>query len=154
NSGAPDEGRMMEAFTLGALKEFEQPDGRARLDAALHATEFTTIDGGYTIENVMQQAMPPTTPPVPKPGQPSPGIFPPGGSSPLPPGEVPKVSSIRKIKTVTPFSLEPILTVGRLNDAIQKLPQLPPAPAPTPAQIVQVKRPNQRWVLPADPAFL
>src|SRR5262249_9604492 len=96
NSGAPDEGRMMEAFTLGALKEFEQPDGRARLDAALHATEFTTIDGGYTIENVMQQAMPPTTPPVPKAGQPSPGISPAARQGRIAPRRSPKSLQHRK----------------------------------------------------------
>jgi hypothetical protein len=154
NTGAPDEGRMMEAFTLGALKEFEQPDGRARLDAALHATEFTTIDGGYTIENAMQQAMPPTTPPVPEPGQPSPGIFP--AHPAAPPhglGTVSKVAAA-KIETPKPVSREPILKVGRLNDAIQALPQLTPPEPPTPAQIVQVKRPQQRWALPADPVFL
>jgi len=155
NSGAPDEGRMMEAFTLGALKEFEQPDGRARLDAALHATEFTTIDGGFTTENVLQQAMPPATPPVPQPGQPAPGIFPPHPVAPLHNvAATPKTVAVSKLQTPAPVSVEPRLVVGRLNDAITTLPHAAPQPPPTPAQIVQVKRPQQRWVLPADPVFL
>jgi hypothetical protein len=155
NTGAPEEGRMMEAFTLGALKELEQPDGRARLDAALHATEFTTIDGGFTLENVMQQAMPPTTPPVPQPGQPGPRIFPAHPVVPLRDlGVTAKSAAVSKVVTPKPVSLEPRPVVGRLSDAISALPHAAREPAPTPAHIVPVKRPEQRWVLPADPVFL
>ncbi|HEX3091720.1 MAG TPA: hypothetical protein VHW72_03795 [Candidatus Angelobacter sp.] len=155
NTGVPDEGRMMEAFTLGALKELEQPDGRARLDAILHATEFTAIDGGFTIENVLQQAMPPSTPPVPQPGQPGAGIFPARPVVPLQNlGAVNKVAAINKVETVKAVSLTPQPFTGRLSDAISALPRTAPQSPPTPAQIVQVKRPQQRWVLPSDPVFL
>jgi len=40
------EDRMLEAFQTGLLSEIDHPDGRARLDARLHADGFRAIAGG------------------------------------------------------------------------------------------------------------
>jgi hypothetical protein len=40
------EDRMLEAFQIGLLSEIDHPDGRARLDARLHADGFRAIAGG------------------------------------------------------------------------------------------------------------
>ena len=40
------EDRMLEAFQIGLLSEIDHPDGRARLDARLHADGFRAVAGG------------------------------------------------------------------------------------------------------------
>lgn len=71
----PDEARILEGFLLGSLSDLEQPDGRARLDALLQATSFSSLDGGYTTETINIPAMPDTPPTLPSPVQPGPGVF-------------------------------------------------------------------------------
>lgn len=75
HNNRPDEARILEGFLLSSLADLEQPDGRARLDALLQATAFSSMDGGYTTETINIPAMPDTPPPLPKPVQPGPGVF-------------------------------------------------------------------------------
>ena len=42
----PGEERALEAFQLGALHELDEPDGPARIEAALHASAFGALSGG------------------------------------------------------------------------------------------------------------
>ncbi len=181
DDNSPDDGNLFEAFSLGALAEFEQPDGRARLDDALHGTEFSTIDGGYTIETVTTQSMPPMNPPVGAPVTPDPGIFASstpaatGSSSSSPGAKSAPLHSARtigvgpgKFQSAGQFvqaqqflspevSAESNIIQGHLGAAISGLNSGANAPPPTPqtpAHPVDVKRPLPRWVLPVDPVFL
>ena len=53
---AQSEDRMLEAFQLGALTEIDQPDGRTRLDARLHADGFQAVASGQqTSQQTSQQ---------------------------------------------------------------------------------------------------
>ncbi len=72
----PDEARMLEAFVLGSLSDFDQPDGPARTDALLQASAFFSRDGGSETEQIWVPAKPAINPPTP--AAPSPanaGIF-------------------------------------------------------------------------------
>ena len=75
HNSLPDEARILEGFLLSSLADLEQPDGRARLDALLQATAFSSLDGGFTTETINIPAMPDTPPPLPNPVQPGPGVF-------------------------------------------------------------------------------
>jgi hypothetical protein len=75
HNNLPDEARILEGFLLSSLADLEQPDGRARLDALLQATAFSSMDGGFTTETINIPAMPDTPPPLPNPVQPGPGVF-------------------------------------------------------------------------------
>ena len=59
------EDRMLEAFQLGLLAEIDQPDGRARLDAGLHASAFHQTPGGQVTDHVPPPEAPaaPVAPP-------------------------------------------------------------------------------------------
>lgn len=61
------EDRMLEAFQLGLLAEIDHPDGRARLDAGLHASSFHATPGGQRTDQVTPPAPPaaPVTPAAP-----------------------------------------------------------------------------------------
>jgi hypothetical protein len=75
HNNQPDQARILEAFMLSSLTDLEQPDGRARLDALLHATSFGSLDGGSTSETINIPAMPDNPPTLPNPVQPGPGVF-------------------------------------------------------------------------------
>jgi hypothetical protein len=53
-SGDPKLGPMLEAFHLGILREYDQPDGSAQLDATLHASRFSGRPGGFVTETITQ----------------------------------------------------------------------------------------------------
>lgn len=54
-AGRPaDEGRVLEAFQLGMLMELDEPDGRARVDAGLHASTFGSMPGGDVDDRVYE----------------------------------------------------------------------------------------------------
>ncbi len=72
---SPDEARILEAFLLGVLPQLNEENGRATVDAALHASSFASQDGGYTTEQLWIPQMPDTPPPLPNPVTPSPGVF-------------------------------------------------------------------------------
>lgn len=52
--GEPELERLFQAFQLGAINELDEPDGRARVDALLHATTFASAPGGSVTERVWQ----------------------------------------------------------------------------------------------------
>ncbi|HEX5354824.1 MAG TPA: hypothetical protein VFW93_01305 [Aquabacterium sp.] len=72
--GEPELERLFQAFQLGAINELDEPDGRARVDALLHATTFASAPGGSTTERVWQ---PPLGEPEQEGGikQPGKGVF-------------------------------------------------------------------------------
>ncbi len=72
---SPDEARILEAFLLGVLPQLNEANGRATVDASLHASSFASLDGGYTTEQLWIPQMPDTPPPLPKPVTPNPGVF-------------------------------------------------------------------------------
>ena len=63
--GNPDEARLLEAFMLGSLSDFDQADGPAITDALLQANGFFSRDGGMTTEQIWIPAMPPLNPATP-----------------------------------------------------------------------------------------
>ncbi|MGR4867335.1 hypothetical protein ACIPRI_00545 [Variovorax sp. LARHSF232] len=66
--------RVLQAFQLGAMNELDDPDGRAKLDALLHSTTFTSLLGGSITERVWQPPLgEPPAEAVPKVA--GPGVF-------------------------------------------------------------------------------
>lgn len=57
---------LLEAFHAHVLHELDAPDGLAKLDAALHATRFGSMPGGFVTETIQQSVPehPPYVPPV------------------------------------------------------------------------------------------
>ncbi|HEY4940106.1 MAG TPA: hypothetical protein VII56_01655 [Rhizomicrobium sp.] len=80
---APQQAVIVEALQQGIIRELEQPDGRALLDAALHASSFASLSGGpASIEPLkIAPSGPPPAPPA-NPPAPAPGVF--AGSAPEP----------------------------------------------------------------------
>jgi hypothetical protein len=75
-NGTPAEAPVVEALQLGALAELEQPDGRALLDAQLHATSFASLPGGpATMEPVTIAPSGPPPPAQAATATPGPGVF-------------------------------------------------------------------------------
>jgi hypothetical protein len=154
-----DEGRALEAFMLGALSEFEQADGAARVDARLHANAFGSLSGGETTETI---TLPDRsgTPPLPsQPVQSAPGIFPtsaPSGNRFKVKGgpvilEVPRASA--QAQFINERLSENTILKGGLLSVVNELG--PPAfTPPAPQRPVQVKRSLPRFFYPADPVFL
>jgi hypothetical protein len=72
--GQPDLERLFQAFQLGAMDELDEPDGRARVDALLHATTFASTPGGDVTERVWRPPLgePPAPGSVQTPGK---GVF-------------------------------------------------------------------------------
>ncbi len=71
-NGTPAEAPIVEALQLGALAELEQPDGRAQLDAQLHATSFGSLSGGPATTEPVTIA-PSGPPPASSPATATPG---------------------------------------------------------------------------------
>ena len=72
----PGEERALEAFQLGALHELDEPDGPARIEAALHASAFGSLSGGPDeTESIWVPPVPAQPDPPATPGTPEPGIF-------------------------------------------------------------------------------
>jgi hypothetical protein len=75
-NGQTGEAPIVEALQLGALAELDQPDGRAQLDAQLHATSFASLPAGQLPAEpvVIAPSGPPPAAPT-NPGTPGPGVF-------------------------------------------------------------------------------
>lgn len=75
-NSAPAQAAIVEALQLGVIRELEQPDGRAKLDLAVHASSFASLSGGdATTESIdIAPSGPPPGPP-PNPPPPAPGVF-------------------------------------------------------------------------------
>ena len=169
HNNLPDEARILEGFLLNSLSDLEQPDGRARLDALLQATAFSSLDGGYTMETINIPAMPDTPPPLPNPVQPGVGVFTQQAAAAQAEQQSAQQTAFMSGKfnanTVTlggqakaPF-FESIETVrettildGGLAAAVNSVNTAPPAPQ-TPAQTVSVRRALPRLFIPASLSF-
>jgi len=164
-NGRPDEARILEAFLLSSLADFEQPDGRARLDALLHASAFASLDGGSTTETIQIPAMPDTPPPLPNPVQPGPGVFPhavapttfhqTAFSSGLFTDQSVKLGGQSQgafSQSIETFRETTILKGGVSNAINAILPTLPPPQIP--AHTATVKRALPRLFYPSEPVIL
>lgn len=162
--GSPDEARVLEAFALGALPELDLPDGRARVDARLHASAFLGRDGGSKTESVWQPAMPPGTPPLAQNVSPdSSGIFPPSSSA----SGATTGSPFRKTGVSTPRGQtvvevnftpqkareESVFAGGGLIDVVGVTGRSTPPPQ-VPGHFANVNRSLPRLFQPADPVLL
>jgi hypothetical protein len=164
-NAAPDEARVLEAFMLGGLRDLEQPDGQARVDALLHASAFASRDGGYVEEQIPQQALPPSTSPVPQGSvQPDgPGIF--KQPSDFTRGKLIDVVAVKDTtaSAVSKIGSEAFLTKerfsevsilkGGLAEAVNRV-VAGPSPPVIPVQNRTVKRALPRLFQPSDPVIL
>jgi hypothetical protein len=156
-----DEGRVLEAFQLGLLKELDEPDGRARIDAALHASTFGSMPAGEVEDRVYE-------PPIQGPS--SGGV----GVTPKPPHGVFDRNFAQKVKVkvgdgsaitakesrVIPQSdrgaslfVESRINRGALFDLRENV-FAEPVIRPRPGRWVDIKRPQPRFYHPVDPVVL
>jgi hypothetical protein len=164
-NGKPKEARILEAFLLSSLADLEQPDGRARLDALLHAGAFGSLDGGFTTETINIPAMPDTPPPLPNPVQPAPGVF----SQSVAPTTFHETAFSSGLFTENPVKLggqvqarysqsietirETTVLDGGLAGALNSL-RGDYAPVQTPAHTESVRRALPRLFYPSEPVIL
>ena len=161
----PDEARLFESFLLSSLSDLEHPDGRARLDALLHASAFGSLDGGFGMETINIPAMPDTPPPLPNPVEPGPGVFAHAAAPAnfrdrgFKSGRSNQNAVHLGGQVVTKFS-EPVQTIrestffnGGLAAAIGHIFNTP-APPPVPAHTAEVRRALPRLFYPSEPVIL
>jgi hypothetical protein len=163
-SANPHDAYALEAFMVGALDEFNEADGEARVDARLHANAFGSLPGGERTEVIDQ--VPPQRPSVPPHNipKPKPGVF---GSVRAPGGTV--VGGVVGLageafdlgirKSAKTVALNDVRVVkGRMSaalDAIAPVARAIGAPeAEGGRKQVEVKRTLPRFFVPADPVFL
>jgi hypothetical protein len=144
-NGAPDEERLCSAFLLGILPELDQSDGRARTDAALHASSFVSESGGTTTEQIWQPATPVTQSPPANPAPPEPGIF---GQPPPTPIRHPPSIPLPKFA-----GGEKNVIAGDLGAVLRWI-NPPPFPVQRPGQWITVQRTLPRLFHPHDPVVL
>jgi hypothetical protein len=177
--GSAEEARVLEALQLGILNEIEQVDGRARIDALLHASAFGARAGGTTTERVRQPAAaaPPALPTDPV--VPGPGVFArPGGEgrpaaagreARLPVGAVPDLSGsattvsfeAKETGAFASVSTDSMSTlVAKLKAAGLQAGQAgartagAATPAGEEAPLLEVRRSLPRFFHPSDPVLL
>jgi hypothetical protein len=153
---SPKEGRVLEAFMLGAMQELDQPDGTSRVDARLHANAFGSLPGGEVEETITipgnEHPRVPSNPVASKPG-----IFKRKGAGLSFVHDLPFTQStvaVAQQKFVSAeFRSEAVITPGKLSAVIDRV-----APAinlqDTGPKQVTVKRSLPRRFYPADPVFL
>lgn len=165
HNNLPGEAGILEGFLLSSLADLEQPDGRARLDALLQATAFSSLDGGYTTETINIPAMPDTAPPLPNPVQPGPGVF---------AGQVAATNALDTSFQSGKFNRNTVTLGGqataKFSESIETLREttflqgglasavnaVAPAVAQpqTPAHAAEVRRALPRLYYPSEPVFL
>jgi hypothetical protein len=154
----PREGRVLEAFMLGAMQEFDQPDGISRVDARLHANTFGSLPGGEVEETITIPGSG-AGPRIPaNPVTPKPGIFKRTGTAGLSlthdlPFTLSTIAGTRREFVSTELRSEATITTGRLSAAIEAVSPFV-LPEETGPQQVQVKRSLPRRFYPSDPVFL
>jgi hypothetical protein len=161
--GDPEEARLLEAFHFGILRELDKADGRAHLDAVLHAAGFGSLSGGPESVERIWQPQTPFNPPLPTtPGTPGPGVF--ARPSTSRPGALDKVlethlvareDGLLQTRTFTsPREMsESVLLNGGLASVISAVNPATP-PAATPGRWIDVKRTQPRLFHPFDPVVL
>lgn len=135
-NGSPDEARTLEAFQLGALADLDHPDGRARVDALLHASAFSARPGGEDTDSVRQPAR--AAEPAPPSSEATSGTkaVPSTGTSPI------------AAATAAP-------PAGGIAEAMAALDQPATATsAPSPGEEIDVQRSRPRFFEPMDPVVL
>lgn len=157
-AGKPDaEGRVLEAFQLGLLDELNEPDGRTRIDAALHASGFGSMPGGDVDDRVWE-------PPIEGPaGGTRPDPKPPTGifdrnfrdrvTATMRTGGAAAAAREAQIQSQIDKSarsyLEAKVARGALLAINERVFDEPP-PQPRPGRWVDVKRPLPRYYHPTD----
>lgn len=53
-AGDPSLARLLDAFATGALADLSQQSGLARLESQLHAEDFSSLPGGFVIDQIQQ----------------------------------------------------------------------------------------------------
>jgi hypothetical protein len=161
---APNEARLLEAFMLGSLGDFDQADGPARTDGLLQASEFFSRDGGSDTEQIWIPQMPPTNPNLPStpPAPGSSGVFP---STPAGGSKVSKstraVAGVKQAGFVNTYNFtgvshteEEVLLKGGLNQVVSQFSGQPQPPPPVPGHYQTVNRAKPRYFQPSDPVVL
>jgi hypothetical protein len=173
---APPQAPIIEALQLGVIRELEQPDGRALLDAALHASSFTSLSGGPASIEPLQIAPsgPPPAPPA-DPSAPAPGVFTVPASTNGP--SVKRNLSVFAQDKLGPFVeqalakpsygefaistgtaraalAEETLLKGNLVDVIGELGLGATAPVSDPGGLIEARRAQPRLYTPKDPVLL
>jgi len=162
---SPSEARVLEAFTVGALTELDQPDGPARLDALLQANTFGSMPGGEITEQIWIPPTPDTPPTLPSnPAPKDDGIFknfrPPVHRNVIdvvPFGDVVARESgaVEAHPFVSALELrESNLASGGLRQAFAGLGPTVAAPQQIPGHYVEAKRSLPRLFYPTDPVLL
>lgn len=131
--------RLLEAAQLGMLDELGEADGRARLDAVLHASAFGSLAGGEIVERVTQ--------PEPAPDEPPPIV-----SRPRPDVVVRPFEMATRTFRLADRVREGVFTDARLDAALADEP--PADDPPPPAGPVEVRRSLPRFFHPTDPVVL
>lgn len=163
SSGSPDDIRLVEAFSMHVLDEVDQPDGRAKLDDALHGAGFGSLPGGEVTEVIRDPPVPPVPPLPATPGTPGPGIFADRAPKTFPRPDLTfitaRTSRFAESNVSTPTYSSPLLshevpvTEGRLP-SLADLHGRAPAPVPHPARDITVRRSLPRLWHQTDPVIL
>ncbi len=161
----PGEARILEAFLLGGLSALNEANGRAEVDALLHANSFASLDGGSTTEQLWIPQMPDTPPPLPNPVDPGPGVFP--NRSTIPFHQQAFQSGLFKASTVQPggkavainfvaseTARETTFLNGGLSVALGGVIGIHPLPQPIPGHYETVRRALPRLYYPSEPVLL
>lgn len=171
-NAAPTQAPIVEALQLGVLAELDQPDGRAKLDAQLHASSFASQSGGQaTIEplTIAPSGPPPAAPANPPP--PGPGIFAQRQSAARPfvgVGDevpqniyaVPQVAAANPVGQLAvpsghaPLVLSEKVVSGSLSSIIARLGVGVAVPAFDPGGAIDAQRAVPRYFTPKDPILL
>jgi hypothetical protein len=163
----PDEARLLEAFMLGSLGDFDQADGPACTDALLQASEFFSRDGGFDTEQIWIPQMPPTNPNLPAtpPSPGSPGVFQASAKTPgaskvakAATGAGARAQQAGFVNTINYTGVsraeEEVLLSGGINQVRNQFGGQQPLPPPVPGHYQEVKRAKPRLFQPSDPVVL
>jgi len=174
---APDQAAIVEALQLGILEDLDAPDGRALLDAQLHASSFVALAGGDP--RPAKRSIAPSGPP-PAPGQTAPPAPPAPTAHPAlapvpasaqahavlapvktaaPSGAIATGAIVAGALTTATFSTNLIggatsVLAGGLREVVGAVGAGVAAPATDPGGEVAALRAQPRFYLPKDPVLL
>jgi hypothetical protein len=150
-AGDPSLARLLDAFATGALSDLSQQSGLARLESQLHAEDFSSLPGGFVVDQIQQgDAFAPAsgaeTPALPRTSSP------PGG------GVARGDKTLAAIKVHRSF-YKAGASLHELHQGLDEDPQKPKtqpgkAPAAQARATETVRRAMPRWFEPRDPVLL